>query len=728
MSIVSHRSTGKYQQQPLSPLLIGANGNDAPPVRARTYPPNVMSQSDGLEMRLVMRVISIAFLISVAIGVGMAWALYLRTYDPTFSMLNAKDLTLSQGLYNETVARTTKDMALMQEQARLQGLVDTDTQTRIEIHAFINATRINDTEARITGDALIAERLANETPVRIAADLELHAQIDNATGVLVGLKEFDQYSLEQCAIKMANISDITEDLINETDTRIAKDMLLMDQDVAITNALVTLVNQLHAEIANRTDKDMLLMSQLALITENLIRTMNNQFPVAGYINFTHVNPPRVNVSNGVLPNEIFVTAFGVLTINGVTADGAGNLQLIPGPGTGLDYPSPNLIRIFSAAGTPPPQNRVHLGAVYPYGSETCWVQSQFYGPGGSEQWYCAPDARNGVVKISPHLPCQFFDGQMGNVCTMDSECNVGGVCVSGRCHCDSCISVGPAGNTQCQTALGSQWTCQQETYGKRCRHTGGCWTGSFNDESQCNAVLGEPWHCRNNFCVREFCQFNVECRETPGMGPDWFCVNNRCTRAPINGENLPVWPGNDYLRISQPHTSGSRPGCNGCTFPEFGWQNGNTPSGREPLVIGNRPIPGMPPFCPFQPWEAQLCGFIVPNALGTWTVQIGITIKARFLDIGHYPRCWWKMHIDRGAGWEETDIDHATSRFQGFNEYNFYVTMSSTLIVSTAMPGGYTPGTPVYAGWSAYWEHSGETNNDVFATWYHITYDITRTV
>ncbi len=124
----------------------------------------------------------------------------------------------------------------------------------------------------------------------------------------------------------------------------------------------------------------------------------------------------------------------------------------------------------------------------------------------------------------------------------------------------------------------------------------------------------------------------------------------------------------------------------------------------------------------------------MPAAGGTYFLQITITIRIAFGADFRFPRFWFRMHIDRGLGWEITDTEFAGKSnledpMAAFSEN--YVTMTTTLLVSSATPYSsdtfpVDPGTHVYAGWSAYWDNSGEDNADCFAKWYRITFDVTQ--
>lgn len=100
-----------------------------PPVKARTYDtdPREATRATVVQMS---KVFFIMLLVAMCVGVTMSWIFYFRSYDSQFARLRAEDLNISQGIYNETIARIAKDMILMTKQASLQALLDADIAAR----------------------------------------------------------------------------------------------------------------------------------------------------------------------------------------------------------------------------------------------------------------------------------------------------------------------------------------------------------------------------------------------------------------------------------------------------------------------------------------------------------------------------------------------------------------------------------------------------------------------
>jgi len=249
-----------------------------------------------------------------------------------------------------------------------------------------------------------------------------------------------------------------------------------------------------------------------------------------------------------------------------------------------------------------------------------------------------------------------------------------------------------------------------------------------------------------------------DCIDAFGVG--WTCQNFGCAQGVEQSPSRPnygsiSYPGGSgiYQSIGQPISTGT-PRCTGCIFPQAGAYNNNRISfpstSAYPFVYGNRrpydPISHYPINNPIynqqecifdNPWEGYYCGFIMP-ASGTYIVEITVNIRAA---INQPPACyghlWFYMHIDRSGGsppnWEQVDSDYMAINniCAGSCPINeMYITMSTTLILSTATPSStftnpIAPGTFVYAGWSAYADHQSSCSNQ-YAAWYSITYDITQ--
>jgi hypothetical protein len=659
-------------------------------------------EQSWLELRFLWRVVGVVFLLAVVIGIIMDWAFFFRSYDDTFAQLRATQLALAQEVYNETTSRILADMALAQTEAAINASLLMDIAMREAEQAHVNASLQADILVRETVDALIASRLAAEIAERMGNDTILQYAIDNATATLLFIEAFDLYSDQQFVIIENNITAITTQLETEIATRIAAQAAIAAAKLIIDTDLTLLVNALTAEVNARIAQDTLINLKLHLITTSLLYTIDGQSPIADNMVFNSLTSNLV-IANGARSNQITLTQDSLLTLAGVGGDGAGNIAIVANNGLSLAFPSPHTIEIVYSGSVPPtPRNHARLVAVYPVGSTTCWIQLH----------WCR-NLKNGAA-----------------------TCNADAGCVAG---------------------IGSQWMCSggfpSSSTGNRCVNN------DCTDESECNIKLGEPWHCRGGSCVQDWCTMDADCSDAFGTG--WYCVNYLCLRAIPNSPFLPIYsdsyPNGDgvYQSISQPSTASE--GCANCIFPQAGAffnvipNEGLLSGGTYPLVYGNRrpydPIAlGVVPAqeCIFDTmWEGKDCGFIMPSTGGTYIVQITVNIRAGLDNptVVYYPRMWFYMHIDRSGAsppqWEMVDSDYASMQnvCSGCALTQTYISMSVTLILSTAIPSSsgtttLAPGTPVYAGWSAYWPFS-EVGGDgrgsaEYATWYSITYDITQ--
>lgn len=177
---------------------------------------------------------------------------------------------------------------------------------------FVNETLLNDTAARISGFAAIAEGLEEEIVGRQLNDTILQQDIDNATATITQIVTFNNYSLAEFMVLMANITDISSDIIAETATRTAEQNALLTQQIILANSLTILVAQLNNEIATRIAQDQSIQQMLEDATFNLIYTINGLPPLNGTIVLQSLNPVFVTVSNGPAVNEVRRAHFFIL--------------------------------------------------------------------------------------------------------------------------------------------------------------------------------------------------------------------------------------------------------------------------------------------------------------------------------------------------------------------------------------------------------------------------------
>lgn len=425
---------------------------------------------------------------------------------------------------------------------------------------FVNETLLNDTAARISGFAAIAEGLEEEIVGRQLNDTILQQDIDNATATITQIVTFNNYSLAEFMVLMANITDISSDIIAETATRTAEQNALLTQQIILANSLTILVAQLNNEIATRIAQDQSIQQMLEDATFNLIYTINGLPPLNGTIVLQSLNPVFVTVSNGPAVNEVrrahffilffsladvfnqvFVTNNGILTFNNIAPDGLGNFQIIAGQGIVLSYPVANLVQISTVSGSIVGTNRYATSAVYPYGQETCWINNGG-NVGGN---FCNQEQDEVLVRV----PTNSFP--LGH-CSTNSDCLAAnnpnivsfqsqvGHPLSWFCGATPlgpyCLAPCTADN-DCQKGYGNSWRCALSFSGVNyCQNNQGC-----SDESECSQArmlpytaaffplsLGDQWRCISNRCRRLFCYYDTDCSNAFGVGQPWQCWNGRC--------------------------------------------------------------------------------------------------------------------------------------------------------------------------------------------------------
>lgn len=652
----------------------------------------------GKEAVLFSRIILIAFFVMLSIGTCLTYIFYFHEPYQQVSALEANDLLLDQEIYKETVSRLTKDMAEMQEQARIQPPMDEDIRLRIAKHQLLAQGLSDDIQQRVDGDQDLTDRLNQEIMSRSANDTLFQSRIDNATASLIPLQEFEQYSMDQFMIKMANITDITTEITAEIAARTAKDMTLMVQDTIIETALVLLITQLNNEMATREAIDNLLRMQLEVTYYGLFRTINGQSPVGGDIQLTSLGAGLV-IINGPALDKIFISAPGIATFQGVGRSPVTGDVLFQGTnGITVDYPAANTIRFSGATGAVMGPNIARLSIVLPHGSNSRYINS---------------------------MPNTFT--------TLPNALHIG------------ISSLGCSSNTICTVTLGLpvSWTCNTALLGGI---FSGCVLASGCVETDCNQLLGEPWHCRNDQCVQDYCTADIECsasrtwRNQAFPAGASFCINHVCSTGLFTGDTLPNFsqldytpnPGTSvaYMAVSQPRNIpfGITLCNNGCRNPEPGYQH-----------LFN-PITTRPPFpswqgltttgCRFPQWDFQLCGFRVPGASQTYLVTATITIRVRISNSGRAMNAWFRMFMDRGYGWEPVDMEYVglveTSSFA--NEYFYsYISMSTTMIFTSQPAGQVVPSLVIHFGWDGYLiDSESYSNNMLEASWWRITQDITQ--
>ena len=630
------------------------------------------------EVLLLSRFVVVSYTIAVAMGVSMAWFFFFQDPYAQVAELTAEHLLLDQEIYKETVARLTRDMAIMQEQARIRARLDADITDRILEHTRLQQGLANNTAQRIAGDQSIADRLAREIVWRIDNDTLFQQRIDNATAILVVLQQFELFSMDQFMLQMGNITDILADILAEIATRAAADATFAANDAIIENALVLLASELNAEIATRTAIDDLLRSQLWIAQNTLLRVIN-VFPIGGDIQLVSTTPTTITVTDGPALDEIFIDAKGIVSFQGVGANSAGNVQFVAGYGIAIDYPAAHTIRVSTIAGPAIAQNIWNAAATYAFGSSTRYVNAGLSSAGGPLYDTMA----NALSLATPGLGC-----------SVDADC----------------------------TGLyGPGWTCFTT-------FLSGVFTGCINtgctDESTCSAIAGPAWQCLgvSPGCVQLYCTRDVECLVALVHG-DAICWNFRCAIAAPDPDfdRVPAYPDaypndiNTYRQVSQ--------GAVG----QAGYLH-------TPNVISNRP-----PFvgavgtegngCVFPVWDTHTCGFSVPSPAQSWIVTMTVNIRVLLLNHNNQPYIFFRMFVDRnnGAGFEIVDSEFVAiaESSPGAVFFTSYVTMSSTMIFTSDPIGPQTVSRPIYMGFDI-WSPRQAPVATVWGQWYRFSYDATQ--
>jgi hypothetical protein len=265
-------------------------------------------------------------------GVFGGFALF-RTYGHAFSRLAARDIQISQQLYNDSVARELKDMLLQQQDDLLNIEIPAEAATREAGFLALYWAILNETAARIAEEAPLFSGIANETAARILIDNFFAAEISNLTSSVVEAESYEAYSKSTFLAIIANITHLQLVLSNEIAARIAGDALLTEQGAISDAAIAYLTTTLEHDIHDRYVQGVLINEWIAALDAigKGIESINGQ---TGSIN-NNVNIVSTNVLTTITvpsPGQMIFTNNALLTIDGVSPNAGGNIALTVGAG------------------------------------------------------------------------------------------------------------------------------------------------------------------------------------------------------------------------------------------------------------------------------------------------------------------------------------------------------------------------------------------------------------
>jgi hypothetical protein len=552
---------------------------------------------------------------------------------------------------------------------------------------------------------------------------------------LTQIQAFDALSTQYFMTLMMNVSTIYNGTTDEIAARQSNDTTLFAQDAIFDSTLVTLVNIMTQETANRTAIDAMIRFQLQEIANGLILNINGQFPVLNNMVLSALNSPRVTVTNGT--NQVIITSPGITTFNSLAT--GNDVVFIGANGLLVDSPSANAVRLSFPLSSPVATNLYQFSTVYPFGSEFCAYQGCY-----NAEPNCHPSNSAGVFVRKNDA----FD----NPCIIDNpkcvflfnceETATGNWCV-GPCFADS----------DCTAVYGSQWVCDKTlTYpgGGMCRHNGGCslngnYGPSSRDESQCADLpqLGaDQWQCYNDRCRMRFCQYSYECQNE--LGADYTCFNGRCIYGTFTGgvsglNNGMYDPATDARtpsvivstwQMTPNDGDGLCTCCCNADCPQL-----NTQGIAGPAIYSNaEPWTGYGLPCGFGSFQGQDCGFRMPIGYdSSWMVRVTVNMRVSWDTYLAYGEHFWQLLINRGSGWEPIR-GMCTSSFDqlqgpgGDANIGIYVSMSSTIFMTSISNLPYAQGQYLFVGWSmlAGVIPAGNINHVPGVTYYEIVYQATQ--
>jgi hypothetical protein len=200
----------------------------------------------------VATLLHIGLLAMFVVGGYMGGYVVLYNYQSQFAALDAADIRNGQVLYNETVARTLKDVQLEQQIQQLTQELNEETIVRMMDYLVLYYGILNETAVREAQQQNLTWAIGNETATRTTQDSVIASEIAVIEAQLPGLVAYTIFSVQQFMIKMANISHMDTLLINEINARTAGDAMLQGQAALIQQTINYLFARLAVEVHDRT--------------------------------------------------------------------------------------------------------------------------------------------------------------------------------------------------------------------------------------------------------------------------------------------------------------------------------------------------------------------------------------------------------------------------------------------------------------------------------------------
>jgi len=288
--------------------------------------------------RIVLVLVTILFLTGIAVGAVFGWLHYANHDDlaPQFTRHYLRDAAIQQQINNEAAARLDADMVLMDLQANLSTVINQEIATRtVQYNMLINLIR-TEIAQRKAGEQALYDGIEAERQARITQDIVFDGQLTNLEERIINITNYNTEAAMLFMVKMQNITDLYNRLIQETADRIASEMILMAQ-IADQNAQIASFSaQLAAETATRQAVDMSLMNQVNALIGDHILFFNDIATVTNSFLFSSKNPLYTFGTGG--PYTLTLGASNLVTLNGVFPDAVNsNIVFVAGTNTVISY-------------------------------------------------------------------------------------------------------------------------------------------------------------------------------------------------------------------------------------------------------------------------------------------------------------------------------------------------------------------------------------------------------
>jgi hypothetical protein len=289
----------------------------------------------GDEEALVRGVSAAAIVAYLAFFVAAAYMggrVLFYNYEDKFAQLGAADVTVQQGLYNDTVARQQGDILIEQEVAATYPILDADTAAREAEFELLLVLIQNETLARLAEEAPYAGDIAAEAAIRSAMNAIFDVNITTIEALVAAANAYDAYSLQQFMIKMQNITDMNTLLETDIAERIASTAALSTEAAQSAATIAYLTTAIAKEIHDRSIQDVLLIewyeALVGTIAGNELETINGQSAVQYNINITSTNVRTIVTTT---PGQVLLDNRAIRTIDSVTPAAVTlDIDLIPG--------------------------------------------------------------------------------------------------------------------------------------------------------------------------------------------------------------------------------------------------------------------------------------------------------------------------------------------------------------------------------------------------------------